>query len=89
VSHAAENSDAAHACQQEGYLTVTGLTSTGQPVTFANEGECVSFVAHGGFIPGVTTCTVTSTTGCLTFNNATLPSIDSNGKPISGGTTSP
>jgi hypothetical protein len=75
ISHAAGNSDAAHACQQGGYLTLTGRDSSGQPVTFANEGECVSFVAHGGFIPGVTACMVTSTTGCLTFNNATLPEL--------------
>jgi len=73
VTHAAGNSDAAHACQQGGYLNLTGIDSTGQPVTFANAGQCVSFAAHGGFIPGLTPCVVTSTTGCLTFNNATLP----------------
>jgi hypothetical protein len=69
VTHAAGNSDAAHACQQGGYLSLQGSDGT----TFANEGQCVSYVAHGGTIVGVNACTVTSTTGCLTFNNATLP----------------
>ena len=81
--HAAGNSDAAHACQQGGYLTLTGIDSTGQPVTFANEGQCVGFVAHGGTIVGINACTVTSTTGCLTFNNAILPSMEGTGNTIS------
>jgi hypothetical protein len=42
-------------------------------VTFKNAGECVSFAAQGGYIPGVTACVADGTTGCLTFDNATLP----------------
>jgi hypothetical protein len=38
------NSDAAHACQQGGYLSLVGSDGT----TFSNVGECVSFAAHGG-----------------------------------------
>jgi hypothetical protein len=83
VSHAAGNSDAAHACQQGGYLTLHRADGT----TFANEGQCVSYAAHDGTIVGVSACTVTSTTGCLTFNNATLPATNSTGNPLSGGNT--
>jgi hypothetical protein len=58
------NSDAAHACQQGGYLTLQGSDGT----TFKNEGDCVSYAARGGTIAGVSACSVTSTSGCLTFN---------------------
>jgi hypothetical protein len=64
------NADAAHACQQSGYLTLHGSDGT----TFKNEGQCVSYVARGGTISGVTACTVSSTTGCLTFDNTLLSS---------------
>jgi hypothetical protein len=43
-TNGAGNSDAAHACQQGGYLGQVG--SNGE--TFKNTGECVSFAAHGG-----------------------------------------
>jgi hypothetical protein len=38
------NSDAAHACQQGGYLELFRTDGTG----FDNAGECVSYAAHGG-----------------------------------------
>lgn len=38
------NSDAAHACQQDGYLALVGDDGT----TFDNVGACVSYSAHGG-----------------------------------------
>jgi hypothetical protein len=44
------NSDAAHACQQGGYLSLVGDDGT----TFSNVGACVSFAAHGGkFATGI------------------------------------
>jgi len=44
------NSDAAHACQKGGYLTLVG--SGGE--TFATAGDCVSFAAAGGtFASGI------------------------------------
>jgi hypothetical protein len=42
----------------------------------------VSFVARGGFIPGVTTCSVTATTGCLTLDKVTFPSVLNTGNSI-------
>jgi hypothetical protein len=44
------NSDAAHACQQGGYATVIGGSSTlpDPSVTFGNTGACASYAAHGG-----------------------------------------
>lgn len=44
------NSNAAHACQQNGYLSLVGA----QGQTFKNVGACVSFAAHGGtFATGI------------------------------------
>jgi hypothetical protein len=75
------NSDAAHACQHGGYASMIGL-SGGQLVTFTNEGACVAFAAQGGtFTTPVVPCAVTTTSGCLTFNNNTLSSF-SNGSRI-------
>lgn len=49
---AAGNSDAAQACQQGGYLSLSGGTATGpdSAVTFKNTGDCVSYAAHGGIL---------------------------------------
>jgi len=45
------NSDAAHACQHGGYITLFREDHTG----FDNTGECVSYAAHGGkFVTRVT-----------------------------------
>jgi hypothetical protein len=90
LAHAAGNADAAHACQQGGYATLTGISSGGQTITFKNEGDCVSYAAHGGkFTTPIPTCTVTATTGCLTFNGVTLPSVRGTGNSITltGATT--
>lgn len=57
------NSDAAHACQQGGYLGLVGSDGT----TFSNVGQCVSYAAHGGtyatgiIIPAGMTATFTQT----------------------------
>src|SRR5579859_7557037 len=67
------NSDAAHACQQGGYLTLSEPDGT----PFANTGQCVSYFAGAG-----TACIVTSTTGCLTFVNTKLPSYIGTGNSI-------
>jgi hypothetical protein len=68
VTHAAGNSDAAHACQQGGYLNLQGTDGT----TFKNAGQCVSYVARGGTIQGLTGCAKTTTSGCLTLDNLSI-----------------
>jgi hypothetical protein len=68
------NSGAAHACQNGGYLMFQGIDGT----TFTNVAQCVSYAAHGGAI----TCAETSISGCLTFNNATMPSAEGTGNSI-------
>jgi hypothetical protein len=40
------NSDAAHTCQQNGWQTVVRQDGT----SFANQGDCVSYGAHGGVL---------------------------------------
>lgn len=40
------NSEAAHACQQDGYLTLAPAESPDEP--FENTGDCVSYAAQGG-----------------------------------------
>jgi hypothetical protein len=90
LAHAAGNADAAHACQQGGYANLFGVSSSGQPISFKNEGDCVSYAAHGGqFTTPIATCAVTATTGCLTFNGVTLPSVQGTGNSITltGATT--
>jgi hypothetical protein len=90
LAGAAGNSDAAHACQHGGYANLAGTTSLGQVVTFKNEGDCVGYAAQGGqFTTPLPTCTVTATTGCLTFNGITLPSAMGTGNSITltGATT--
>ena len=62
------NSDAAHACQQGGYLSLVGSDGT----TFDNVGACVSYTAHGGtfatgiIIPAGQTATFTNVHWALT-----------------------
>lgn len=51
------NSEAAKACQQDGYKYYTGLVRQGGQmvkVTFKNTGECVSYVARGGTLVPIT-----------------------------------
>ncbi len=49
------NSDAAHACQRGGYANYTRTDGT----TFANQGQCVSYAAHGGTLKPVPTAKIT------------------------------
>lgn len=42
------NSDAAHACQKDGYLNLAPADSPSEP--FENTGDCVSYAAQGGEI---------------------------------------
>jgi hypothetical protein len=87
---AAGNADAAHACQHGGYANLVGITSAGQTILFNNEGDCVSFAAQGGtFTTPISPCLVTATSGCLTFNGATLPAFDGSGDSVTltGATT--
>ena len=72
------NADAAHLCQQGGYARLKGSDGT----TLGNAGDCVRYAAHGGTIVGVSACSVTSTTGCLVFDNVTLPSVQGTGNSI-------
>lgn len=78
------NVDAARACQQGGYLSLQGTDGT----TFKNVGECVSHVARGGAITGVSTaCTYTpGTSGCVEFDDVVLP-IGGFGSPGATSTT--
>ncbi len=50
------NSDAAHACQQGGYLDLFRTDGT----AFKNTGECVSYAAHGGTFVTRQTATLTN-----------------------------
>jgi len=61
------NSDAAHACQDGGYIDLVG--SGGE--TFRNTGECVSFAAHGGTFMTVTGIVVPAG-ATVTFDDPTL-----------------
>ena len=65
----AGNVDAAHACQQGGYLILTRSDGT----SFKNAGECTSYAARGGSITGVgPACTSTATTGCIVLDSVTI-----------------
>jgi hypothetical protein len=68
------NSDAAHACQQGGYLSLQGSDGT----LFKNAGECTAFAAHGGTIIGITAaCSfVPGQSGCITFNGVAIREFD-------------
>lgn len=68
------NSDAAHTCQQDGYLTMHRSDGS----SFKNVGDCVSYFAHGG----TAGCTVTATTGCLVFDNAVMPDLNGSGNTV-------
>ncbi|MBI2763594.1 MAG: hypothetical protein HYX54_07585 [Chloroflexi bacterium] len=69
LSVKAGNTDAAHACQQAGYLTLTRSDGTG----FKNAGECTSYAARGGQITGIgAACTATATTGCIVLDSVTI-----------------
>jgi hypothetical protein len=66
----AGNVDAAHACQQGGYAGLRGTDGT----LFKNTGDCVAFVAKGGFITNVSTdCSfVAGTSGCVELDNVRI-----------------
>ncbi len=82
------NSDAAHACQHGGFANLAGVTSSGQVFSFTNEGDCVSYAAHGGtFTTPMPTCTVSPGVGCLTFSGVTLPSGTGNSITLTGATS--
>jgi len=70
------NSDAAHACQQAGYLTLTGTNGTSD-TTFTNTGACVSYAAQGG-----TLVLLTAAAPCLNGGYANLTS--ASGSPAFG-----
>jgi hypothetical protein len=69
---AASNSDAAHACQHGGYLTLQGTDGT----RFRNTGECVSFAARGGTIVGISAVCefIAGVNGCVVFDDLVLSS---------------
>jgi hypothetical protein len=80
-----DNSDAAHACQQDGYLSLHRSDGSG----FENAGECVSYAAQGGqFQTPIPPCTVdpANNVGCLTLDNATIP-LESTTSSLIGGST--
>ena len=60
------NSDAAHACQQNGWQTVVRQDGT----SFANQGDCVSYGAHGGVLKAKATPPVTKGVSAPIFNLA-------------------
>jgi hypothetical protein len=75
----AANSDAAHACQQGGYATLTRSDGTG----FKNTGECTSYAARGGLIVGIgAACTATATVGCLVLDAVTIRQASLSGDPV-------
>lgn len=67
------NSAAAHACQKGGYVNLSRSDGS----AFKNAGECASYFAQQ---QQGAACAVTATTGCLTFDNVSLP--DSSGDTI-------
>jgi len=81
----AGNSDAAHACQQGGYLSLQGSDGT----LFKNAGECTAFVAHGGTIGGISAaCSfVSGVSGCITFNGVAITEYDLNTHTYLSGAT--
>lgn len=66
------NSDAAHQCENGGYVNLIGTNGT-TDVTFANTGECVSYAAHGGSL--VPSALVSQ---CLNGGYANLAPADTN-----------
>jgi hypothetical protein len=63
------NSDAAHACQQGGYLNLQRSDGS----SFTNVGDCVSYFAQGG--TAFPACTPTTTSGCLVFDHTVMPGV--------------
>jgi hypothetical protein len=84
-------SEAAHACQGEGYLTLVGVNGE----TFANVGQCVRFAAQGGqFADGtdVLEGTIVIPAGfSATFSNQVLAACNglTYGYSINGGAVQP
>jgi len=65
----AGNADAAHACQQGGYLSLRRSDGT----AFKNAGECTSYAAQGGIITGVgSACAPTANSGCIVLDTVTI-----------------
>lgn len=64
------NADAAHACQQTGYLSLFRADGTG----FQNAGECTAYAARGGqFSSGISSCSPDpGISGCVSVNNLTI-----------------
>lgn len=63
------NTDAAHGCRAGGYETLTRADGT----AFRNAGECTSYAARGGDIPGIgPTCAFGTNSGCLEFDTVVL-----------------
>jgi hypothetical protein len=58
------NSDTAHACQQNGWQTVVRQDGT----SFANQGDCVSYGAHGGTLKNKPTPPATQAVSAPVFN---------------------
>jgi hypothetical protein len=69
------NSDAAHACQKNGYLNLHRSDGS----SFKNTGACVSYFAQGGTARG---CSVTATSGCLRFDNVAMSSVFGTGDTV-------
>jgi hypothetical protein len=66
---ATANNDAAHACQQGGYLSYTRADGTG----FRNAGECTSYAARDGQIVGIgAVCTHPANGGCIVLDDVTI-----------------
>jgi hypothetical protein len=76
------NSDAAHACQKDGYLNYTRADGT----PFKNTGDCVSYVAHGGVLKPVVVKNVTSISTSLFKSSISAGSTDYDSGSLSGAT---
>jgi hypothetical protein len=61
---ASGNSDAAHTCQQGGWQTVVRQDGT----SFANQGDCVSYGAHGGVLKPKVAVPLTHSVSAPMFN---------------------
>lgn len=73
------NSANAKLCQKGGWMSL--FRQDGSP--FASEEDCVSYAAQGGTLSTTGAgCVVTATSGCLTFDNVVLPSLDGSGATV-------
>lgn len=69
---AGSNADAAHACLAGGYATLTRADGS----SFRNAGECTSYAARGGDIPGIgPACAFATNSGCVVFDAVVLGNI--------------